>query len=105
MSDQPRASRSVRCNCGKVELTVTGVDKLAVHCYCINCQRTTGTAFAHNHRFSEAEIKFDHGEEFVKQFADGDTDSGRVMYRHFCVNCVSAPSVRRLRLYHFLRWL
>lgn len=89
MSNESKISRSVRCNCGKVALTVTGIDKLAVHCYCVNCQRTTGSAFAHNHRFSEAEIEFERGEEFVKQYADRNTDSGRAMLRHFCSNCVS----------------
>lgn len=89
MPNESRTSRSVRCNCGKVALVVTGIDKLAVHCYCINCQRTTGSAFAHNHRFSEAEIEFERGEELVKQYADRNTDSGRAMFRHFCSNCVS----------------
>ncbi|KAL5387418.1 hypothetical protein DPSP01_003641 [Paraphaeosphaeria sporulosa] len=90
MTEDTRITRSVRCNCGKVSFTVTGIDRLAVHCYCVNCQRTTGSAFAHNHRFSEASIIFDRGEEFVKQYADGDTDSKRLMLRHFCVNCVGA---------------
>ena len=89
MSGKPKTSRSVACNCGEVEFTVTGVDKTAVHCYCKNCQRATGSAFAHNHRFAEAEIQFKKGEDMVKRYADGDTDSGRVMYRHFCSNCVS----------------
>ncbi|KAF2448424.1 hypothetical protein P171DRAFT_428504 [Karstenula rhodostoma CBS 690.94] len=89
MTEDTRITRSVRCNCGKVSFTVTGIDKLAVHCYCTNCQRTTGSAFAHNHRFSEASIAFDRGEEFVKQYADGNTDSKRLMLRHFCINCGS----------------
>jgi hypothetical protein len=89
MSSPLQTTRSVRCNCGKVSFTVTGTDKLAVHCYCVNCQRTTGSAFAHNHRFSDARIEFERGEEFVRQYADGDTASERVMLRHFCGNCVS----------------
>ena len=89
-SSRPKITRSAACNCGQVQITVTGVDKSAVHCYCVNCQRATGTAFAHNHRFVEAELIFEKGEDVVKQYADGDTNSGNIIYRHFCSNCVSS---------------
>jgi hypothetical protein len=60
-----------------------------VHCYCPNCKRQTGSAFAHNHRFVQSELTFLKGEDLIKMYADGDTDSGNIMYRHFCSNCVS----------------
>jgi hypothetical protein len=36
-----------------------------------------------------AQITFEKGEELIRQYADGDTDSGNIMYRHFCSNCGS----------------
>jgi hypothetical protein len=89
MSSKPKITKTSACNCGAVRITVTGRDKSAVHCYCSNCKRATGTAFAHNHRFVDADLVFEKGEDVVKRYADGDTNSGRVMYRHFCGNCVS----------------
>ncbi|KAK3053330.1 hypothetical protein LTR09_005499 [Extremus antarcticus] len=95
-------SRSARCNCGDVEITVTGVDKSAVHCYCLNCKRATGTAFAHNHRFVKAELQYHRGQDVVKQYADGTTDSGNVMYRHFCSTCGSPMFLKSLAVPDFI---
>lgn len=91
-----KTTKTAACNCGQVQVEVTGEDKEAVHCYCVNCQRATGSSFAHNHRFINAELKIKKGEDVLKQYADGDTDSGNVMFRHFCSNCV------RIRLADFL---
>ncbi|KAF2482287.1 Mss4-like protein [Neohortaea acidophila] len=84
----PKITKTAACNCGQVQVSVTGDDKEAVHCYCTNCQRATGSAFAHNHRFIDAELTITKGEDVLKQYADANTDSGNVMYRHFCGNCV-----------------
>lgn len=99
MPAESKITRVVRCNCEQVEFSVTGVDKLAVHCYCTNCQRATGTSFAHNQRFVDAEVKFARGEDVVKQYADRNLDSGGVLYRHFCSNCVSAGQHCQTNLY------
>lgn len=74
-----KTTKTSRCNCGSVEVEVTGEDKEAVHCYCTNCQRSTGSAFAHNHRFINAEIQVRKGKDLLKRYADGDTDSGNFM--------------------------
>ena len=83
-----KVTRSSACNCGQVELSVTGIDKGAAVCHCDNCQRSTGTVFAHNHRFTEAELQIQKGGDKIKEFPDNRTKSGATLYRHFCTECV-----------------
>jgi hypothetical protein len=100
-----------QCNCGRVRVKVTGIDRTAVHvstlislevgvrterrikCYCLNCQRTTGTAFAHNRRFKDAELEVESGQDVLKTYADNDTKSGNTLFRNFCSNCVSVLKI------------
>ena len=90
---RPRTTRTATCNCKQVEVSVNGVDRGAVLCHCDNCRKGSGSAFAHNHRFVEAELQFPRGQHLVKEYADKDTKSGNVLYRHFCSNCVFTPFV------------
>ena len=85
---KPKTTKSSTCLCGAVALTVTGVDKGAVACHCSNCQKASGSAFAHNYRFLNSDLSFPSGEELVRKYADGDTKSGNVLARHFCSKCV-----------------
>ncbi|KAK3114723.1 hypothetical protein LTR53_006677 [Teratosphaeriaceae sp. CCFEE 6253] len=61
----PKVSKSATCLCGAVSVTVTGVDKGAVLCHCSNCQRSSGSSFAHNYRFLDADITIDKGRDAV----------------------------------------
>lgn len=83
------STRSSSCLCGAVKLTVTGQDKGAVACHCGNCQKASGSAFMHNYRFLKADMKWDKGEDMVKEYADKNTKTGNTLYRHFCSGCVS----------------
>lgn len=76
---KPKTTRTAACNCGQVQLSVTGVDKNAVHCYCTNCQKASGSAFMHNHRFMESDLQFLKGKDIVKRYADSNTKSGNTM--------------------------
>lgn len=96
-NSKPQVTKSSICNCRQCELSVKGVDKGAVICHCSNCQKGSGSAFAHNHRFLPGELQIVKGKDVIKQYADSDTKSGNTLYRHFCGNCVS-----RLPNYSFL---
>ena len=85
---KPQTTRSAICNCKQVEISVTGVDKGAVLCHCSNCQKASGSAFAHNHRLFPSELQIVKGNDLVKQYQDRDTKSGNTLNRHFCSNCV-----------------
>lgn len=83
------SSATIACLCKGVRATVTGTDKGPVVCHCRNCREITGSAFAHNHRYMNASMSFEKGEELVKEYRDGVTKSGNVLGRNFCSNCVS----------------
>ena len=83
-----KVTRTSVCNCGQVEIAVTGIDKNTAVCHCLNCKSSSGSAFAHNHRFMEAELEIRQGEDKIKEYADGNTKTGNVLRRHFCTNCV-----------------
>ncbi|KAK0947440.1 hypothetical protein LTR29_001048 [Friedmanniomyces endolithicus] len=86
-----KVSRSASCLCGAVAITITGVDKGAVLCHCSNCQKSSGSSFAHNYRFLDADLTFDKGEDAVTRYEDGNTTNGNVLARHFCKVCVRDP--------------
>ena len=86
---KPEITKTSICNCKRIELSVTGVDKGAVLCHCDNCQRASGSAFAHNHRLLSAKMTVKRGQDLIKYYADSNTKSGKTLNRHFCSNCVS----------------
>lgn len=86
---KPQVTKSASCLCNSVRLTATGTDKGAVLCHCANCQKASGSSFAHNYRLTNSELKFESGEDLVKEHADADTKSGNTLNRHFCSKCVS----------------
>lgn len=86
---QPKITRHSTCLCNSVQITVTGVDKGAVLCHCSNCQRASGSSFAHNYRFLKSDLTFDKGEDLVREYADSNTKTGNTLFRHFCGKCVS----------------
>ena len=88
----PKVTKSSTCLCGAISLTATGTDKGTVLCHCSNCQKGSGSAFAHNYRFTNASLAFQRGEDLVKQYADSNTKSGATLLRHWCGVCVS-PSL------------
>ncbi|KAK5173535.1 uncharacterized protein LTR77_002216 [Saxophila tyrrhenica] len=91
MSKAPeqKVTKTSTCNCGQVEVIVTGVDKGTVFCHCDNCKKASGSAFAHNHRFTKAELQFKKGQDVVREYKDGNTKSGATVNRNFCSNCGS----------------
>lgn len=86
------ATRKMHCLCGSVQIAITGQDKGAVLCHCLNCKASSGSAFMHNHRFMKSDIQVTRGLHFLREYADDDTKSGATLYRHFCCRCV-CPTV------------
>nr|OQO26939.1 hypothetical protein B0A51_04187 [Rachicladosporium sp. CCFEE 5018] len=82
-------SAPFRCLCGKISGTVTGTDKGAVLCHCPNCRRFTGSAFAHNQRYTKASIAYTTPSR-PKVYRDSDTKSGVTLKRSFCADCGSS---------------
>lgn len=57
----PQTTKNGSCLCKKVQYTVTGQDRGAVICHCVNCQKGTGSAFAHNHQITKAQLEVKSG--------------------------------------------
>ena len=99
-------TKSSVCLCKSVEISVTGDDKGGIICHCHNCQLFTGSSYAHNQRFRNAELKVIRGEDLIQQYADTETETGNTIYRHFCSKCVSFPAIvplPYLQWHHFRR--
>lgn len=97
---RPKVTANGTCNCGEVEIAVTGVDRGTVLCHCDNCRRSAGSAFMHNHRFVESSLEVKKGKDKIKAFEDAKTKSGNRLIRHFCSNCVSHSSLSFLATIH-----
>jgi hypothetical protein len=67
-------SISGSCLCKAVQYTLTGNDKGAVLCHCRNCQKTTGSAFANNLRYTRANLTLTTGADVIKAYEDSDTN-------------------------------
>jgi hypothetical protein len=77
------------CLCQSIQYTITGTDKGPVLCHCANCQKTTGSTFANNHRFTRAQITFTKGGDGIKAYKDSNTLTGNILTRWFCPGCGS----------------
>jgi hypothetical protein len=89
-STTSRVTRTATCLCHKVHVQITGDDKDVVLCHCSNCKQRSGSAFMHNHRFMNASLQVLTGKDLLKQYGDGETKTGAMLFNHFCSNCVSA---------------
>ena len=58
----PKTTKSASCLCKQIQFKVTGVDRGAVACHCVNCQKGSGSAFAHNHQMTKASVEYASGE-------------------------------------------
>jgi hypothetical protein len=83
MTDQRR--RTGRCQCGKVQIDVTGEPMVAVNCHCLVCQGLSGAGhiFVLVYPASNVEI-----EGRVSEFKYK-ADSGKMASRYFCPGCGS----------------
>lgn len=79
------------CNCGRIRYQFEGEPQAVVACHCLNCQRQGGAAFSINLLLPDDRLAIT-GD--LKVYTDGDTESGKPVYRHFCPDCGS-PIISR----------
>lgn len=72
------------CVCGAVRYATTGEPLRVTVCHCTWCQRRTGTAFAVEPVFEEAQVTLE-GE--LKRYRHVSDESGRWLDQHFCPAC------------------
>ena len=74
------------CMCGAVRYDISAQPMMSANCYCRDCQRSTGSAFAPVLIVPKAAFKLTKGE--LKHF-EVTGDSGGKVSRGFCANCGS----------------
>jgi hypothetical protein len=77
--------RSGGCQCGKVQITVTGEPMVGVNCHCLVCQRLSGSGHVFVLVYKAADVEI---EGKVAQFSYT-ADSGKTATRYFCPSCGS----------------
>ncbi len=88
--DPPR-TRKATCSCRNVELVLAGPPRRVYACACLECQRSTGSAFAYRAIYPESAI--------VSQMGDTRSwrrvgPSGQWLEQTFCPNCGSILLMR-----------
>lgn len=77
--------RVATCRCGRLKAECTGDPVRVSVCHCLECQKRTGSAFAAQARWPDAQVRLTG--EFKEWSRTGDS-GGRATYR-FCSNCGS----------------
>src|SRR5947208_13941275 len=80
------------CACGKVRYECNEKPLVQLICYCRDCQRASGSAYAAVLIVPRDRLAFT-GPEL--KFHDVTANSGRIMRRGFCSACGSPISIRR----------
>jgi hypothetical protein len=80
------------CMCGAVRYEISAEPMMSAICYCRDCQRSTGSAFASVLVVPKAAFKLTKGQ--LKEF-EVTADSGNKVSRGFCANC-GAPIISLL---------
>ncbi|KAK4613858.1 hypothetical protein CLAFUW4_09450 [Fulvia fulva] len=82
--------------CQSVKFSITGTPARHIQCNCLNCQKSSGSAFLTNILFKRDQYKVESGAEHIKVFKDTSTDSGGTLERSFCSNCGSPLHIRNV---------
>jgi hypothetical protein len=77
-------NRTARCSCGNLWLAFQGEPQRVYVCACLECQRSTGSAFAYRARFDRDSVIEDRGERCRFRRITGD---GLWMDQIFCPAC------------------
>ena len=76
-------SLSGRCGCGRVKFTINDVPLFTQACHCLDCQRTTGSAFVIHSIVAETDFNIE-GSTSMNTIPTG---SGAGCDLHFCTIC------------------
>ncbi len=90
-----------RCNCGRVEIRITGKVGPLVYCHCTRCQRASGSAFSAN---VDVRTRYLNADAIRAAVTEWPSSPG--VWRAFCPRCGSpvysrrdhAPDILRIRL-------
>jgi hypothetical protein len=77
--------RTGGCQCGKIQLTVTGEPMVTVNCHCLVCQRLSGSGHLFILVYGADNVMID-GEVAQVEYK---ADSGKMATRYFCPSCGS----------------
>ena len=77
------AARSIRCSCGGLTATVTGEPARISVCHCLNCKRRSGSAFAWQATYPEAQVEVAGGHAHYTRTSD----EGFWVRHSFCPTC------------------
>ena len=77
--------RTATCRCGQLRAECTGDPVRISVCHCLECQKRSGSAFATQARWPDAQVKIVGDYKTWQRIADS---GARVTYR-FCPNCGS----------------
>lgn len=77
-------TRSARCGCGGLAMTVTGEPRSIYACACEECQRATGTAFSYRAVYVDEAVARVDGERRTWRRTG---DAGRWVEQTFCPTC------------------
>jgi hypothetical protein len=83
MAKQPDYPKTASCACGALNVTVSAKPKMMHACACLECQRSTGSAFSYSAFFAEDAVTI-RGE--TRRFRRS-SDAGRWQELDFCPNC------------------
>jgi len=72
------------CFCKRIQFTITGEIPPPWNCYCENCRKLHGSAFATHTVIKKANFQWLKGEEIISRFAPSPNN-----FRHFCSHCGS----------------
>lgn len=78
-------THTASCRCGQLRATVTGEPVRVSVCHCLNCKKRSGSAFAVQARWPEAQVTIAGRSKPFKM----DADSGNWATFHFCPDCGS----------------
>ncbi len=73
------------CLCGECQYAITSEAKHFFHCHCVQCRKTTASAFAANIIVEPVEIQWLSGADHIKRF----DYPGRAFTQVFCTTCGS----------------
>lgn len=77
-------TRTARCGCGGLAITVAGKPRSVYACACVECQRATGTAFSYRAVFVDDAVVSVEGERRTWRRSG---DAGRWVEQTFCPSC------------------
>ena len=79
------AKREATCRCGQLRVRCTGEPVRISVCHCLECQKRTGSAFAAQARWPDAQVEMEGEAKIWTRIAD----SGHVAQYSFCPHCGS----------------